>query len=595
MPSKFLPFDDFIRNKEQEIPANSDQMDLHWQQFQMLVQPGSSVKPNTTRRLQPLMKYAATVVAGIIVISFYFSKGRGTEQTRDPFTKQESGSVNANLIRVPVKKNPNSGTVSNSKPTTDLVSNRPLKQKSFEKRTVIAAPASKSDHAFTSLKPDSIQVLSNKKVFEQFYRQLEKPAEVFNINTHRDTTIQCSEGTSVFIPAHSFETVSGVAVSGQIELAVQEFYSFADIIGNKLNTESNGNLLSSGGMLNIVAKANNQELKLKSGAAIDLNGQKAQASQVIQTDQEDGIEPRLSANSNDTVSRSGSSFSGGTFLNWTSVGQQQFFIKEKLKYITIVNFTDNPYEVSTYKNGTKTIAKFKIPFNSEMSCEQMQYELEKRYGRYYDRIKVKREWTPLFKNTRINRWSTVTKDWYDSGFVGDSISISVSIATRLKLITRKDSLRHEAQFKKQYEEALKNNKAYSQFLDIRDKYSFRISNLGWINCDRFNKYPLSKLTDFYVDAGAEFEETYMHAMLVLKDENAAMQGHWSNGKIYFSKIPAGQQVSIVCIGAKSGKAFGCIQKLTVRKNEVPKLQFTETDPEKFRQQLSYFGTVTRQN
>src|SRR5258705_4553170 len=107
------------------------------------------------------------------------------------------------------------------------------------------------------------------------------------------------------------------------------------------------------------------------------------------------------------------------------------------------------------------------------------------------------------------------------------------------------------------------DKSYAQFLEIKEHYDFRISNLGWINCDRFNKYPSSRMAEFVLNTGEGFEGAYCQAILILDKENAAMPGYWTNGKISFSQLPAGKRVHVICVGAKDGKVYASIQQLTV--------------------------------
>jgi mono/diheme cytochrome c family protein len=71
------------------------------------------------------------------------------------------------------------------------------------------------------------------------------PAEYFTIDTRTDTLLQTTKGARIYIPAGAISSKSGHT----IELEVKEAYSIADIVKAGLFTQSNGQPLSSGGML----------------------------------------------------------------------------------------------------------------------------------------------------------------------------------------------------------------------------------------------------------------------------------------------------------------------------------------------------------
>jgi hypothetical protein len=609
MSFKFQPFDDFIRNKEQEIPANMDQADLHWQQLQQLIQPGpSSIKPGFAKRIRPVMKYAAVVIAGIVMTALYLSRNKGAQQTNNHSTEKKSGSVSNAIIRFPVK---DSLPAVANKPSGNYPYYHSLKETYFKNRQLPAINVIVTD-SFVYSTGAGNSIPDNKKIFAAFYQQLEKKADEFSIKTNRDTIIYCTEGTTLSIPANSFETASGVGINGAIRLSVKEFYALSDIIGNKLTTVSNGKPLASGGMLNITANINGESVNLKPGAAIQLNmpTKLFDPSMQLFTGQEipggTGTQNPLSAINTAAFSteqttdilNSGNNafFVMQNGINWMEAGQQQTFIKDKRKMITLLNLTDNPFSISPYRNNTKTLGKFSIPYNCPLSIDEVKGELEKKYGDYYDRIKIVRQHKSIFRSAKKEKALGVPfNDWYNTHTVGDSISVPLKYAVRMRMITREDSIRYEEQYRLQYEAAMKRKEDYHQYLEIREKYSFSISNLGWINCDRFINYPLSRITEFAVQTGEGFDSDFMNATVILKKQNAALAGHWENGTIYFAKLPLGEEVNIVCVGAKAGKMYGCVQSMVVERKKIPVLQLEEITPDEFRQRLSSLGNVSRLN
>jgi len=76
------------------------------------------------------------------------------------------------------------------------------------------------------------------------------------------------EGTILFINPKDLITKSGETVKGKVEITLKEFYKKSDILGMNLSTLSQGQLLETGGMIEVNAFSNNQELELKKDANI---------------------------------------------------------------------------------------------------------------------------------------------------------------------------------------------------------------------------------------------------------------------------------------------------------------------------------------
>jgi hypothetical protein len=598
MPSKFQHIDDFVRNKEQEIPGSDQHADMHWQQLQQQLNPAlHSIPAAKTKRLPAILKYAAAaaiLIAGI-VSWYFFSKNSDPAPADQPVVKQNTLPSTDPLIRVPVKNEPD--TSNYLMPGDPIVTTADgLLSKDQQHNTTTDYQPIINQSSNNVMPGEKLEyVATNKDVFEHFYSDLKKRPNEFSIDIKRDTLLYCQEGTSLFIPANSFETVSGLAISTNVDVLVQEFYSFADIIGNKLTTGSGWRPLITGGMLNITATAQGQAVKMKAGASLDVKmpartsfhpGMRLFTGEVVN---KSSSSPSLSANSNIPVFND-SSFFKGAVVNWLDRGQQQFFLKDDKKMVLLFNLMDNPY--STERNGKNELTgKFMMPYACKWSKEEMKTELEKRYGTKYKTIKVRREWGAISGKYRHNP-NELKKDWRATDLVGDSIYIPLAAASRLNLVGKEDSINYEHQFAAQFAEITQRKAAYNEFLQIKNAYNFSISNLGWISCDRFYDLSKSQLTNFVIDPGKDFEHSYTQAIIIFEKENAALPGYWrEGGKIYFYQLPIGEEVSIVCMGAKNGKAYSSIQKVKVTPGFVPVLTFRETTPEQFKKELSAFGHV----
>lgn len=94
----------------------------------------------------------------------------------------------------------------------------------------------------------------------------------FTIRPDRDTTLLGAKGTVLFVPAGSFQTADGKAISGQVTVELQEAYSYQDMLLHNLATVSNGEMLETGGMVHIAARLQGgQELEVKKGRELQLS------------------------------------------------------------------------------------------------------------------------------------------------------------------------------------------------------------------------------------------------------------------------------------------------------------------------------------
>lgn len=100
--------------------------------------------------------------------------------------------------------------------------------------------------------------------------QKNKKPQVFTFPANRVIEFTAAEGTSIKIPANSFVYGTGDAPTGDITIAITEFYSMMDIMQQNLSTTSNGQVLESAGMINIEASRNNNALRLKGGSLMEV-------------------------------------------------------------------------------------------------------------------------------------------------------------------------------------------------------------------------------------------------------------------------------------------------------------------------------------
>jgi|KBSSwiS6_1023812.scaffolds.fasta_scaffold01452_3 hypothetical protein len=602
MPSESNHIDNFFRRKETAAPADKARMELHWRQMQELLNVQPSSKPAVIINYRTILKCAAII---LLIASIIFLIGRNTKEINNIAIKpsvKTSGdqsaktSIAANsdtIIRTPVNAVKNQDLVQQK----SIPDKKPGETKDQQSKTVLH-PAEFPEEKLSINNPSlpiekEEEQAKNLIALNKFFGLLKKEPQNFNIHTSKDTTIVCDEGTSLVIPSGAFQTLSGQPIEGVVTISIKEFYSIADIISNNLTTTSDGKPLITGGMLNISAEYNKQKVQLRKGSSLDVK----MPTRIFNPEMQLFTAKETNINQKDYISAANADRSviANSGLNWLPAGQQQLFFNEKKRMITMLDLQDN-HNLTLFRMN-KRIVHYVIPYDCPLTTTQMKQELEKRYSNQYDVIRVRRAWKPLSKKRR----GTTYSNWYDDygsrtvQYVGDSVRMPLSVAMRRKLITREDSLRYEAQFLKEYEEALKKRQAYNEFILIKDAYSFTITELGWINCDRFFKYSPDRVSEFYVKTPPGFEESYFASMLIFENNNSALMGSWSRGQVNFSKLPIGNRVNVICLAAKEGKMYSTVQQYTIDRNPDLTLKLEEITPEQFKEKLGRFGNVQRAN
>ena len=107
-----------------------------------------------------------------------------------------------------------------------------------------------------------------KKYAQSTFRESNLKTFFVEIDNTRDTIIHAPGGSLISIAAGSFEAANG----SKVRLAIKEALNISDIVNAGLITESDGNMLSSGGMIDIEA-AEGQNVQIVKPIDIRLPGQ----------------------------------------------------------------------------------------------------------------------------------------------------------------------------------------------------------------------------------------------------------------------------------------------------------------------------------
>ncbi len=127
-----------------------------------------------------------------------------------------------------------------------------------------------------------------KKTFH--YGRIEK--QTFHMNGREGKSLKGKNGTEIQIPANCFTFADGTPVKGALQIELREALDFENIVkGNLLTMTNEGDLLQTGGMIQVQAYSNGKNLKLKEGKALNIgipNDDKREGMKFYSGEVEDG-------------------------------------------------------------------------------------------------------------------------------------------------------------------------------------------------------------------------------------------------------------------------------------------------------------------
>jgi hypothetical protein len=121
---------------------------------------------------------------------------------------------------------------------------------------------------FGACKKDRVTPQEQKLTLADFNAKFNVPAQNFNGNAGSPFSITGVKGVKADFPANAFLDAAGNPVAGSVKVTLKEVLSKRDILLSGKMTESNGQILISGGEIQITASQNGQALKLNPAANV---------------------------------------------------------------------------------------------------------------------------------------------------------------------------------------------------------------------------------------------------------------------------------------------------------------------------------------
>jgi hypothetical protein len=396
---------------------------------------------------------------------------------------------------------------------------------------------------------------------------IKKTGEIFAVDNTKDTIIKCKEGSVLIIPSHTFNTKDSVIFE------VKEFYNYGDMIANGLTTMSDNQQLITGGMIYLSAKVKGKEIAVNPEKEIRVFIPNLTAKDSMQIFE--GVKKR----DGDTVANN---FSIQNNINW-QLTRYRIDSPVLKMFIRAIDLKDDQAAYTTTYNG-KTKAVFYRATQSVYSKDELKVILQKKYGEYYDKIRVRKQWE---RNLLFKKVESTEEEYYQVAYnsygVGDTAEL-LPFTIKINKLEPIDTVYKIVRWiNTGYIDLRRPNFPPNTLANIGEKYSIGLNKLGWINCDRFYKYP-GKKTDFVVDL-KDSSFNYI-TYLVFENFKSIMQSGERGNYAVFSDVPIGEPVKVISIGIRDGKTMAVVKNTITGNSILSDLQFESTTSSELKYTLS---------
>ncbi len=476
--------------------------------------------------------------------------------------------------------NPTKSEISNSVRVSDsVVKNDTIKGVVFKDTAKTEQPKAKE----AAVKKETI---IKKEIAE--IKIPKKQTQIFTINTTKDTTIVCKEGTKLTIKANSFVDKNNEIVIGEINLKVTEYYQLSDILLANLSTQSNGKLLETGGMLNLQAYSGNELLNLRQNFTIEI------------------IFP--------TKKKNMKLFTGewnNGVINWNFASAEEEIepiireiVVEKKEEINVPFSVIEQvpiYPGCEVGNNTQrkdcmreAISKFvQRNFNTQITDDiglagRQRINVTFRIDKNGDIVDVRsRAPEPELEMEAIRVISLLPKM-----LPGKQRDKAVNVPYSLPIIFEANGIPSvgRSPISRKIRDSI-NNKKFEARLTQKDSsqvtasevssYILRTSKLGWINCDRFT----NSRNKINYKLKIEDARGVIRISMVFKSMNSVLPSRRSGKEFDFKEVPKNEDIILIAIKKDKGKLYLDIINAKTEGNPNIDFSFKQVDLEELKSEL----------
>ena len=405
-----------------------------------------------------------------------------------------------------------------------------------------------------------LQKSSDIEIINKVYSELSPKDSVYTtihiIDSKENQFLKGNSGAYIFIPANAINNPN----DRRVAIIIKEYFSNSSMINSNLSTTSNGKLLETGGMINLIAKADGENLKLKDNEHITV------------------LFPKLNKNKFQLFYGELNSIKN---INWTpALIDKTKFEKDSSKIVKEQNLVTyrmagfvNAFVNPTLKDGSDYLGlrsfDLKLKDNS-IAIDKFEEILDSTYSpeecKQIHEFYKGSDYSSIFQGFRCD----VTIDGICSNFsdyneynageyiLNDTIkTIMNKLYTAVKKMPPFDFSQYNltkdreiyanfqiAGIREFDQERFLRSMYFKNSDEINIKVSrynvFNSLKLGWLNCDRFYETKSPKI-NFKVAT----KEIDVEVYLKFENFNGIMKGRKEGKYFYFENVPIGEKVKII--------------------------------------------------
>jgi len=376
-------------------------------------------------------------------------------------------------------------------------------------------------------------------------------------------SITCAGGTKLqFSPSSFVYADTKLPVNGEVEIAVTEYLTDADILFAGLQTMAGKEFIETGGMLYVDAAAGGRKCALKFGELYSVE---------IPTDQnKDGMQ--LFYGDPDPITN---------VVNWQAANGAANAIENadlKLKNrAPAPQFEGGLMGLYTYLNQN-----VELPEWARQQSLLAYKNIEMVFNPDGEVMKViPLEKTTTYADSQIVEALKYSPCWLMPEMNSNEIR-RLRLPVKLNWVRDPEEIPLALQLKDKAESA--NYTAYFYM----DTYLMSAGQLGWINCDRFTNLN-QPLVDMFIEMSTELED--MKVELVFKDIRGYLHGMKYDNGYLFSNVPANQEATIVAMKLAGTKMKMAVLPCTTSDKDITNLEFKVVEPLEAKQILNQIGDI----
>ena len=393
----------------------------------------------------------------------------------------------------------------------------------------------------------------------------------YTVSSTKSTCLLTHQGTLLMIPAQAFIHANGNPVAeGEVTLKIEEYYGLSDMLMAGLSTSSNHKLLATGGMINLTAMTEGQELQLAPQKEIGVGmpirkGQFDPSMELFLGDKDPHHSGLINWN---PTQRKATSLLAASGKDPSIDAISQFAIYRETAIKQLIKNTVRPKLNPNHRVRTIPQKPQREDIKVHLDFFQKIFPNKKRIEAQKDRIYAKQVKSYQRSLKIFRRDSTYwTKYFQDSlNYVRlykealDSDLQNYQNAQKEATYAAENREQDQKKMQELYEKGVSSDGQLSQ--QTLDRYFFAVNRLGWINCDKFMNTPESQLTQIAIQDSDASEERLMlvfpHLPSILSVKSKTVQGDYLS-----DNIPKGMPAKLIGIKVDQGRSMLAVKDIKV--------------------------------